>query len=139
MGKLNADRGVLALHEGDQRLETFDLGIAPDAEIVLVDQAHFLDTGRLDKDKPEAAERVTAEMHEVEGAAGVAGLGAIMNHRRHDQAVFQRQAANGEGLKKPWPPRAATVRSVTQWRLSPARLRRKMARKWDVINRINRA
>jgi hypothetical protein len=56
------------------------------------------------KNEAEAAERVATEMHEVEGAAGVAGLGAIMNHRRHDQAVFQGQPASGEGWKSlGWP------------------------------------
>jgi hypothetical protein len=56
MGELNADRGVLAMHEGDQRLEALRLRVVPDPEIVLVDEADPLDSRRLDKDEPEAAQ-----------------------------------------------------------------------------------
>src|ERR1700757_4828311 len=100
MGKLDADRRTLSPHESDQRLETFDLGVAPDAEIMLIDEADLLHTRRFDEDEPEAAERIAAEMHQMEGAAGVAGLGAIMNHRRHDKSVFQRETANCERLEQ---------------------------------------
>jgi hypothetical protein len=39
-------------------------------------------------------------MHQMEGAAGIAGLGAIMDHRRHDESIFQRETANCEGLEQ---------------------------------------
>ncbi len=100
MGELNADRGVLALHEGDQRLEALHLGIVPDAEVMLIDQPDLFDGRRLDKDQSEAAERIAAEMHVVKRAAGAAGRGAIVHHRRHHQTVLQRQAANPERLKQ---------------------------------------
>ena len=99
MGKLNADRRVLTLHEGDQRLEALRLRIIPDAEVMLVDQANLLDGGRLDKDKPKASQRITAEMHVVKHAAGAAGPGPVMHHRRHDQAVLEGQAADRERLE----------------------------------------
>ncbi len=102
MGELNADRGVLALHEGDQRLETLHLRIVPDAEVMLVDQASLFDGRCLDKDQPEAAQRIAAEMHVVKGAAGVAGSGAVMHHRRHHQPVLQRQAADPKRLEQHW-------------------------------------
>src|SRR5581483_8236828 len=100
MRQLDSDRGALSLHEGDQRLEAFGLRLVPDAEVVLVDQADLLDPGRLDEDEAEPAERVTAEMYDMEGAAGVARLGAVMHHRRHDEAVLQGESADGEGLEK---------------------------------------
>ena len=100
MRELDADRGVLALHEGDQRLEALDLRVVPDAEVVLVDQADFLDAGGLDKDHAESAERVAAEMDIVKDTAGAAGPGAIMHHRRHDQTVLQRQITDLEGLEQ---------------------------------------
>ncbi len=100
MGKLNADRRVLAAHEGDQRLEALRLRIVPDAEIVLVDQADFLDGRRLDKDKPKTAERIAAEMHGVKGVAGAAGAGAVVDHRRHHQAILDGQAAHRERLEQ---------------------------------------
>jgi hypothetical protein len=53
MRELNADRRVLALHEGDEGLEALDLGVVPDTKIVLVDQADFFDGGGLDKDQAE--------------------------------------------------------------------------------------
>ena len=102
MRELNADRGVLALHEGDQRLEALHLRVIPDAEVMLVDQANLFDPRCLDKDHPEAAERIAAEMHVVKDAAGAAGSGAIMHHRRHDQAVLQRQVADPERLEQQW-------------------------------------
>src|SRR5690348_16502449 len=85
MGKLNADRAALPPHESDQRLEAFDLGVVPEPEIVLVDEADFLHTGRLDEYEAEPAEGITPEMHHMEGAAGVAGIGAIMHHRWHHE------------------------------------------------------
>ena len=113
MGKLNADRRPLPPHEGDQRLEAFDLRVVPDAEIVLVDEAYFLHAGRLDKDQSETAERIAAEMHDMERAAGVAGVAAIMDHRRHDETVLQREAANLERLEKSWLRRIAAIGPVT--------------------------
>ena len=94
MGELDADRRALPLHEGDQRLEAFGLRIVPDAEVMLVDEPDLLDASRLDKDQPEAAERVAAEMHDVKRTAGMAGVTAVVDHRRHDEAVLQREAAN---------------------------------------------
>ena len=103
MGELNADRGVLALHEGDQGLEALHLRIIPDAKVMLVDQANLFDGGCLDKDQPKASQRIAAEMHVVKGAAGAAGSGAVVDHRRHDQPVLQGQAADLERLEQHGP------------------------------------
>ena len=100
MRELNPDRGVLAPHECYQRLEAFDLRLVPDAEIELVDQSDFLDAGGFDKHQTKTAERVTAEMHLMKHAAGRTGIGAVMHHRRHHQAVLQRQAADVERLEQ---------------------------------------
>jgi hypothetical protein len=100
MGELNAERGVLALHEGDQGLEALHLRIIPDAEVVLVDQAYLFDRRCLDKDEPKTSQRIAAEMHVMKAAAGVAGAGAVMDHRRHHQAVFQGQATDLERLEQ---------------------------------------
>jgi hypothetical protein len=101
---------------------------------MLVDEADLLDAGRLDKDQTETAERVAAEMHDMEGPTGVAGLGAVMDHRRHDQAVFQCQPANGERLKKLWACGLATVGwSITSLAHLPATTAN-MPRKQQLIN-----
>jgi hypothetical protein len=100
MGELNADRGTLTLHESDQRLEAFSLRLVPNAEVMLVDQPDLLDPCRLDKDQPKTSQRVAAEMHDVKGAASIAGVGTIMNHRRYDEAVFQRETPDREWLKQ---------------------------------------
>ena len=63
VGELNADRGFLTLHEGDERLEALHLRIVPDAKVVLVDQADLFDAGGLDKDQPKASQGIAAEMH----------------------------------------------------------------------------
>jgi hypothetical protein len=89
-------------HEGDQGLEALHLSIVPDAKVMLVDQANLFDGGRLDKDKPEASQRIAAEMHVVKGAAGAAGCGAVVDHRRYDQAVLEGQATDFNRLEQQW-------------------------------------
>src|SRR6476469_1677079 len=96
MCELNANRSLLALHEGDQRLEASYLFIIPDAKIMLVDQANLFDGSCLDKDKSEAPKRITAQMHVVKATARVARTSAIMDHGWHDQAVLEGQAADVE-------------------------------------------
>ena len=81
-------------------LKLCDLRFIPDAKVMLVDQANFFDPRCLDKHHPESAERIAAEMHVVKDAAGAAGPGAIVHHRRNDQAVLQRQVADPERLKQ---------------------------------------
>jgi hypothetical protein len=88
MGELNPDRSLLTLHEGNEGLEALHLCIIPDAKVMLVDQANLFDGSCLDKDKPKASQGVAAEMHVVKDAARVGGPGAIVDHRRHDQAVL---------------------------------------------------
>jgi hypothetical protein len=102
MRELNADRGLLTLHEGDERLEALRLRFIPDAEVMLVDQAHVFDGGCLDKDQPEAAQRVAAEMHGVKGAAAIARCGTVVDHWRHDQPVLQGEAAEPDRLEQQW-------------------------------------
>src|SRR6266700_7613878 len=102
MGELNADRDLLTLHEGDERLETLHLCIIPDAKVMFIDQANLFDSRSLDKDQPKAAQRIAAEMHVVKGAAGVAGPGAVVDHGRHHQPVLQRQATELEWLEQQW-------------------------------------
>ena len=75
----------------------------------------LLDAGRLDKDEAETAERVAAEMHDVKGAAGAAGIGAIMHHRRHHEAVFQRQAADRTAAET-----ASAMASGCRWSNRPS-------------------
>lgn len=100
MRELNADRRVLTLHEGDEGLEALHLGIIPDAKVVLIDQANLFDGGCLDKDKPEAAEGIAAEMHVVKGTAGATGAGAVVHHGGHDQTVLEGKAADAERPKQ---------------------------------------
>jgi hypothetical protein len=106
MGKLDADRRVLSPHESDQRLKAFDLGIGPDAEIVLV----------------------AGKMHEVEAAAGVSGLGAIVHHRRHREAILQRGTANRQRLEQHWPRRIAGTGWTVTHRKPPGRHREDAAK-----------
>ena len=45
----------------------------------------------------------------MEGAAGVPGLGAIMNHRRHDEAIFERETPDRKWLEELRPRRLAAI------------------------------
>jgi hypothetical protein len=65
------------------------LCVIPDAEVMLIDQANLFDGSCLDKDKPKTSQGKPAEMHVVKGATPVAGFGAVVDHRRHDQAVLE--------------------------------------------------
>src|SRR5262249_35304572 len=78
----------------------FGLGIVPDAEVVLIDEADLLDARRLDKDEPETTERIAAEMHDMKRAAGVSGITAVVDHRRHDEAVLHREAPKRKPLEQ---------------------------------------
>ncbi len=100
MRELNADRGLLALHEGDQGLVALHLRIVPDAEVVLIDQADLFDRGRFDKDQSKASQGKAAEMHVVKSAAGATGPGPVMHHRGYHHAIPEGQAANFNGLKQ---------------------------------------
>ena len=100
MGELNADCRLLALHEGDERLEALRLRVIPDAKIVLVDQANLLDRGGLDKDQPKALERIAAEMHVVKGVAGAARSGPVVTIGGTTRRFFERQAADRERLEQ---------------------------------------
>ena len=83
-------------------LETLRLRIIPDAKVMLIDQADLFDGGCFDKDKPKASQGITAEMHVVKGAARITGSGAVVDHRRHDQAVLESEAADLDGLEQQW-------------------------------------
>ncbi len=67
---------------------------------MFIDQANLFDSGSLDKHQPKTAQRIAAEMHVVKGAAKVAGRGAVVDHGRHDQAVFERQVPDRERLEQ---------------------------------------
>jgi hypothetical protein len=100
--ELNADCSLLALHEGNEGLEALHLCMIPDAKVMLIDQANLFDGSGLYKDKPEATQGIAAEMHGVKSAAGVAGSGTIVDHRRHDQAILEGQAADFDGPEQQW-------------------------------------
>jgi hypothetical protein len=73
----------------------------------------FLDRRHLDKHQPEAAQREAAEMDDVKRTAGIAGVAAVVNHRWHDEAIFQREAPYRPRLEQHRPCRFAVVdRSV---------------------------
>src|SRR5262245_42576824 len=72
-------------------------------------KSDLLHRGRLDKDETEAAQRVAAEMHEVKGAAGVSGVAAIVDHRRHHEAIFQRETPDRKWLEQHWQFHVAAV------------------------------
>ena len=58
----------------------------------------------------------------MEGATASPRLAAIVNHRRHDEAIFERETSNRKRLEKSWPRFAAVSRSVGHWSLLEPRV-----------------
>jgi hypothetical protein len=93
MAELDAGRGILLLDEGDETAERLDELVVPDAEIAHGAAAAPLHLGRFHDDKPRAAGRELAGIHQV--PVGRKALdGRILVHGRHDDAVLQFNAAD---------------------------------------------
>jgi hypothetical protein len=60
----------------------------------------ILNARGFDEYQPKTAERIAAEMHDMKRAAGVAGVAAVVNHRRHDEAVLQREPPDRKRLEQ---------------------------------------
>src|SRR5438034_11355533 len=54
-------------------------------------------------------------MHDVKRAAGVSGIAAIVHHRWHHEAIFQREPPDRQRLEKPWPRSVTAMKSVTHF------------------------
>jgi hypothetical protein len=93
MGELHRDRGGgMLAHGGEDLLQRGFGGIAVEPEAARRDAADRLDMGRLDAEHRSARQRKIVDVGEVP-VGGNAVLGRILAHRRHHDAVLQRQAA----------------------------------------------
>ena len=100
MGKLDGDRhrrpAAHALHDPAHCV----LGrVVPQADIGIADAALGDDRRRLDGQDARAGMGQVAQMHQVP-VCHAAFLGRILAHGCDDNAVVQRQAANGDGLEE---------------------------------------
>src|SRR5581483_2008305 len=98
-GQLNASDAALLRDEADGAGQRFDVGVAPDAEVLRTDAALRYDGRRLREDEAGAADRPAAQVDEVPiGGAAVAAR--ILTHRRHRDAITQRHATEGQRLEQ---------------------------------------
>jgi len=89
----------LAFDEGGYAGETGHMSVVPDAGVAVRDASARLDGGCLDEDDARAALREFAQMHEMPvGHVPVARR--VLAHRRHDDAVARRDAAQLDRLEK---------------------------------------
>ena len=99
MRQLDAGNGAVLLQERGNPRQPLDVSIAPDAEILRTDSAARFDRRRLDDDKRRAADGAAAQMHEMPvGRKTVHG--AVLAHRRHADAVPQRDASYGKRIEQ---------------------------------------
>ena len=99
MRQLDTWDGAVLLQERSNRRQPLDVSIAPDAEILRTDPAARFDRGCLEDDKRRAADGPAAQMHEMPvGREPVHG--AVLAHRRHADAVPQRDASNGKRIEQ---------------------------------------
>ncbi len=93
MGELHRDgRGGMLAHGGEDLLQRGLAGVAVEPETARRDAADRLHMGRLDAEHRRARQREVVDVGEVP-VGGDAVVGRILAHRRHHDAVLQRQAA----------------------------------------------
>jgi hypothetical protein len=100
MGKLDGQRHATDLaRRVDHALQRRFVGVVPQAQAARRDASFRLDAGGLDDQQAGARQRQLAVVHQVP-VVGIALLGRVLAHRRDDNAVGQRDAADGEWGKQ---------------------------------------
>jgi hypothetical protein len=110
VGELDPGGGPVRVQEVDHPCQAGHLLVGPQSDVAVADPSLGGDTGRLDHDEAEAAEREPPQVREVVVADESVGH-RVLAHRRHDQAVGQRQAAEGQGREE--------GRRVHEWGTTP--------------------
>jgi hypothetical protein len=95
-------------------LEGLDLGVIPQAAASMGDAAPPADRSRLDEYQTRATEREAPKMDEVK-IVKQAFRGAVHAHRRDDDAVLQRQPAEGRLAEEHRFPLLFPVENLGQW------------------------
>ena len=93
VGQLNAGDCSLGMNEAGDARQGLDVLVAPNAHVLRRDSSLGGDGRRLDHDQSDAACRPAAQMHEVP-IVGQPVVGAVLTHRRHDDPIAKRDAAN---------------------------------------------
>ena len=99
MGELDPGRGPVRVQEVDHPGQAGEVLVGPQPDVAVADPPLGRHAGRLDEDEAEPAEREPPQVREVVVADDAVGH-RVLAHRRHDQAVGQRQAAEGEGREE---------------------------------------
>jgi len=93
MRELDAQRRVAEAAAGrDNATERSFVGVAVKSEAAMRDAPRLLDRRRLDHQQPCTRHGERAEVLHVP-IVGAAVIGAVLAHRRHDDAIGERQAA----------------------------------------------
>ena len=100
VAELHGDRHAGVATHGRQPARQRGLVVVRvEAEVGRRDAAFGLDRGGLDDEQPGARHGQLAQVHQVP-VAGIAVLDGVLAHRRDDDAVGQRQRAEGEGIEE---------------------------------------
>ena len=90
---------ALRVDEADDAREHLDVLVLPDAEILRTDAAFRRDRGRFGEHQAGAADRAAAEMDEVP-VVGEAVRARVLAHRRHEDAIGERDAADRQRIEQ---------------------------------------
>ena len=98
MGELRAPDGAVRAHEPTDARQHLDMPVLPETEIVRADPAFSGDGRGFGEDERGTADRELAEMNEMPVVGESVGT-RVLAHRRHADAVAQRDPRSARGLK----------------------------------------
>ncbi|SDY44172.1 hypothetical protein SAMN05661080_03479 [Modestobacter sp. DSM 44400] len=99
MAQLDARDGAVLAQERGHPGQAGDVLVGPEAHVAVADPAVGGDPGGLHDDQPEPAEGEAAQVDQVVVADQAVGS-RVLAHRRHDEAVGERDAPQGQGLQQ---------------------------------------
>jgi hypothetical protein len=99
MIELDPGHRARLLDEAGDRPQCLDVRLVPQAEVSEAPQPSALDLCRFREDQTRAPVSKRCEVNEMKGRRAPF-LGALLRHRRDDDAVGQRDAAKGKRRKK---------------------------------------
>ena len=99
VGKLNAGDGVLGVNEPGNPRQRLDMAVVPDSHVSRCDSPLRRNRRRFDNDEPHAACCAAAKVNQMPVVGHALGR-AVLAHRRHDDPIAKRDAADLERAQK---------------------------------------
>jgi hypothetical protein len=136
MGELDADCRILALQNAISGLKASTCASFQIPRSCSLMRPISSYRRRLDKDEAEAPARSDQDGRDGRCTA-IPRLAAIVNHRRHDEAIFERETSNRKWLEKSLPCRFAAPRATDQreprYREQPTRATQALLRRSQTL------